>query len=336
MPKRYSIILYALIIILVSTSMGSANETSKTPHKPTIYVIRQGDTLWDISEIYLNNPYLWPYIWAKNRYIKDPDLIQPGKRLLIPYVDISLLGKENLYVYKLPPEPLHPPVPHKPPAPPSAEKESFHMDIIWKAGYIVTGIIEDSGYITGSEDERNVFGEGDMVNLHLREPGRISPGDRFIVYKPPREIIHPFTKEPIGKLFLPAGIIKILEIHNKEAKGIIISSFRDCFAGDYIRPYTPLRMPLIKGHAPSVSVQGYIVGSMEGTVLNGKGDIVYIDKGLTHKVEPGSIMDVVSEKGTPIGKVKIIWAEDTTSTALIIKSLKPFGRGFQVISIPRS
>jgi len=179
-----------------------------------------------------------------------------------------------------------------------------------------------------------VFGNGDVVNIYLRNPSPVSPGQKFIIYKPPREIIHPVTHKRVGRLFLPAGIVRIRSIHNNEARGVIISSFRDIFTGDYIKPYKPIKIPHITGPVPSV--EGYIVESLEGTVLNGRGDFVYIDKGLTDRIKPGNIMDVISEKGSPIGKIKIIWAEDSTSTALIIKSLKPFGRGFKVISSPES
>jgi len=79
----------SFVIIFLSIRPGYGNDIA---HGPTIYVIQQGDTLWDISEIYLNNPYLWPYIWVKNKYIRDPDIIYPGEKLLIPYVDPKLLG----------------------------------------------------------------------------------------------------------------------------------------------------------------------------------------------------------------------------------------------------
>lgn len=48
------------------------------------YTVKSGDTIFDISDRYWNNKYLWPdlYILNKNS-ISDPDLIYPGDKLLI-------------------------------------------------------------------------------------------------------------------------------------------------------------------------------------------------------------------------------------------------------------
>ena len=48
------------------------------------YLIKQGDTLWDISHAFLKDPFLWPFIWKANTYIANPDLIYPGNKLAIP------------------------------------------------------------------------------------------------------------------------------------------------------------------------------------------------------------------------------------------------------------
>ncbi|MDA8099536.1 MAG: LysM peptidoglycan-binding domain-containing protein [Nitrospiraceae bacterium] len=48
------------------------------------YLIREGDTLWDISSAQYKDPFLWPLIWKANPSIADPDLIYPGVTLNIP------------------------------------------------------------------------------------------------------------------------------------------------------------------------------------------------------------------------------------------------------------
>jgi LysM repeat protein len=47
------------------------------------YVVKKGDTLWDLAFQFLGDPFKWPLIWQLNTYIKNPDLIYPGNILNI-------------------------------------------------------------------------------------------------------------------------------------------------------------------------------------------------------------------------------------------------------------
>lgn len=55
-----------------------------SPEQPEKYVIRQGDTLWDIANAFYRDPFLWPLIWKSNPSVYDPDLIYPGNTLVVP------------------------------------------------------------------------------------------------------------------------------------------------------------------------------------------------------------------------------------------------------------
>jgi nucleoid-associated protein YgaU len=51
--------------------------------KSVSYLIKKGDTLWDISATYYRNPWLYPRLAAANS-IRNPDLIFAGTRIIIP------------------------------------------------------------------------------------------------------------------------------------------------------------------------------------------------------------------------------------------------------------
>ena len=42
------------------------------------YIVREGDTLWDITENFYEDPYLWPAVWGTNPHISNPHWIYPG------------------------------------------------------------------------------------------------------------------------------------------------------------------------------------------------------------------------------------------------------------------
>jgi hypothetical protein len=53
---------------------------------PETYIVQEGDTLWDISTVFLRDPWFWPEIWFKNPQVENPHLIYPGDTLAIVYI----------------------------------------------------------------------------------------------------------------------------------------------------------------------------------------------------------------------------------------------------------
>jgi len=52
---------------------------------PRTYVVKKGDCLWNIAKRYYGSGPLWPRIFDANRSkIKNPNLIYPGQRFVIP------------------------------------------------------------------------------------------------------------------------------------------------------------------------------------------------------------------------------------------------------------
>ena len=59
---------------------------------PNSYTVVRGDTLWDISDRFLKEPWRWTEIWGYNPQVVNPDLIYPGDKLALNYVN----GKPTL------------------------------------------------------------------------------------------------------------------------------------------------------------------------------------------------------------------------------------------------
>ena len=76
-----------LLILLVFASIFAQEATHE---------VKEGDTLWDISAMFLENPWLWPEIWHANPQVANPHLIYPGDLLTLVYID----GQPRLQVQR--------------------------------------------------------------------------------------------------------------------------------------------------------------------------------------------------------------------------------------------
>ncbi len=356
--KRLQSIIPLISIIVISASADSFSQSSDINDKEgneAEYTIKKGDTLWDISGEFLKNPFLWPNLWENNDYIKNPDLIFPGNKLIIPSAIFTIpeSEKEKIPVsaaeatlpvqaaVPAPEEPVSTSMPSRPsrlkrpavPAIPAIVKPVISSDTIEAGGYIINKI-ENYGVIRGSTEDRNIFADGDIVNLSLSKgyTDKVSLGGKFTIFRTTGPVIHPMTKKKAGFIFIPVGIIEIDRVQGKDASGKIIRSYTYASPGDLIQPYSPA-LPVNTIKKASNDMQGYIIEAQEGSALSAQYSIVYIDKGVADGITPGTILYVVGEKQDDvIGELRVVSVQDATSTALVIKSVEPFGPGSKVIT----
>lgn len=371
MKIKKKLIFVSLIVSLVFYHYSNsdryllAEEATQAEEEERTHIIKKGDTLWDISGEYLKNPFLWPNIWEKNKYIKNPDLIYPDHRLIIPSIILpapvtselesplavaegTIQAPPSVQAPDIPPAPesdVSAQAPLSPPSPPVAvsrganesysrpeESSLIGAELIFEGGYIADNI-ESSGMISDSPDGRILFAAGDNVNLSLSGRGEgISVGDKFTIFRKPAYVTHPKTKRRVGTLFIPVGILEINRVQGGEGAGRIIKSYYHISPGDYIQPYRAVS-PVIAPPPVTPILHGYVIESQKGEKLIAEYSIVYLDRGSSDGISPGMAFHVVREKYDDIiGELKIISVQATTSTALVTKSVKPFDIGSKVVT----
>ncbi|HEY5020535.1 MAG TPA: LysM peptidoglycan-binding domain-containing protein, partial [Steroidobacteraceae bacterium] len=79
-----------------TTVMADAGSALK-PSAPKNYVVRRGDTLWGIANMFLKDPWLWPEIWYVNPEIHNPHLIYPGDNV---HLALSSDGRTALQIVR--------------------------------------------------------------------------------------------------------------------------------------------------------------------------------------------------------------------------------------------
>jgi len=76
-----------IIISLICCLLPSfvlADTLQVRPDAPDRHIVVKGDTLWDISAKFFNDPWKWPQIWGINKdIVEDPHWIFPGEIILL-------------------------------------------------------------------------------------------------------------------------------------------------------------------------------------------------------------------------------------------------------------
>ena len=152
--------------LLTVATYGIAAEV--TSDHPDTYVVKRGDTLWDIAGRYLKKPWLWPEIWQANPQVKNPHLIYPGDVLSLAYLD-------RVAVQPGPREeaPIN--------AIPLADVEAFLKDMR------VVDEFESLPYVVGLEEDRL---RGSLNQLaYIKGLPDAQPGQRYMVVRPTQRYV---------------------------------------------------------------------------------------------------------------------------------------------------
>lgn len=96
------------LVLLLLPFWAHADVITLKENAPRTYVVKHGDTLWDISNLFLHKPWYWPQIWRTNTQIINPHLIFPGDELRLtinaagePFVDL-IRGEKKPYLVRSP------------------------------------------------------------------------------------------------------------------------------------------------------------------------------------------------------------------------------------------
>ncbi len=132
---------------------------------PDSYVVKRGDTLWDISARFLKKPWLWPEIWQANPQIKNPHLIYPGDVISLAYLDrVAARVQAGARTAS----PVN--------AVPLEEIEPFLRDTR------MVSDIDSLPYVVGLEENRLRGVRGHVA--YVRGLEGIAPGQRYLVVRP--------------------------------------------------------------------------------------------------------------------------------------------------------
>jgi LysM repeat protein len=275
------------------------------PDAPMSYTVKRGDTLWDISSVFLRDPWFWPEIWQINPQVENPHLIYPGDVLSLA---VGAGGDAHVFISQYSGARLTP------------RLRSEHLDgpidaipfsaiaaFLSKPSVLTKEQALRAPHILAFRDGHMIAGSGHEIYVKdLNAP----LNERFSVMNIGDEIYDPETNDVVG---YQAAYVATAVVSNPGdvSKAVLTEGAREALEGDRLISQTG-EIPLtFQPHAPTGDVTGQIIGTTDGADHIGQYQVVVINRGSRHGVDPGVVL-AIDQKGDLVRDRfgKSPWAKD--------------------------
>lgn len=343
-----------------------SENAAKPATVPQEYQIQTGDTLWDICQKLLDNPWYWPKLWALNDYILNPHLIYPGNKLAFfsgsetapPRLEIvdensakSAKSNEAPTLKEAPEEAAVETGAATEEALPSKGPEG----IAFVGKKTVSVRLRTLAFIAEKDMDNSVVGEishsgeakmelwtGDRLYLKFVKKRRVSVGDKFYVISTVKKVSDPDAIfGSLGTLVKKKATVKVLAVRKDSVDAIILECEDGSRRGDKIIPYYPSVRTLTL-HKTNRPIEGKIIEGENQQVLISNNDFVYLNLGKKHGIDDGLQLLVVrrgdgifqgddkSLPYVPVGNLLVVETNETTSTAYVMSERDSLSVGDRV------
>ncbi|MBK1688300.1 peptidoglycan-binding protein [Rubrivivax gelatinosus] len=325
------------------------------PDAPESHVVKRGDTLWDISSLFLKSPWRWPELWGMNlEQIRNPHLIFPGQVLVLVKRD----GRATLQVGQSlsadpPTERLSPRVRAELLENGAIAAIPLHLigPFLNEAVVFETNELELAPRIVATQEGRVLLSRGETAYVL----GDLGGAREFRVFRQPQPVRDPETREVLGYEARYVGTADYVRPGEERlgADGkprivpasFVVSSIRmEAGVGDRLSPVPQRELTAYAPHAPAAPIEGRIASIYGEALSAGQNQIVALNKGRRDGLERGHVLalwragradfDTTSGKKTPIqlpderhGLLFVFSVFERVSYALIVNVKDPVTPG---------
>jgi hypothetical protein len=322
------------------------------PDGATYYIIKRGDTLWDLAGRFLGNPFLWPQIWDQNRYITDAHWIYPGDPLIIPRVGVisdragvgegapGAVGAEEIGVPG-----------QETGVGAVGERRSLLEPAITEMGlqcahYILDDPEDASLNVIGSEQgaTKLAFGDRDILYLSKGSNAGVKAGDVYSLHHVSYEVKHPDNGRTIGRKIETTGWGRVVLVQEDSSTLMVEQACLDIHLGDYAKPFQRVAVPMIVPRPagdrltpPTGKSDGSVVDIAEDSMIAGQEQLISINLGSANGIAPGNILTVyrtmyptVPSPRNVLGELVVVSVRERTATARVSYSRDAIMNGDRV------
>jgi len=284
--------------VLAAETAGRSMSVPLAENAPERYVVKKGDTLWQIAGVFLKDPWYWPEIWYVNPDIVNPHLIYPGDELYLTYVD----GKPRITVSKPGDVRLSPQVRSEPLSGAiRAIPYELLMNFVGRPQLLDKNDLRDRPYVVGIRD-RHLVGS-DMNELYAERMGKPAPGSRFTIIHTGEELRDPDDGDLLGYIGHYAGTVETIDTTtNDKGKNdlthlTVLDTGREILQGDKLFPAkVDIGDDFVLSAPSNKELNGQVIAIVDGVYVAGKYQVLAINRGKRDGLVPGNAI-AIFERG---------------------------------------
>lgn len=287
--KRLIVFCVLCVLPIFSISPTFSQTLSLSPGSPDSYVVKEGDTLWDIASVFLEEPWRWPEIWEGNPEVQDPDLIYPGDILrLVATADGPriVMDRGARPVVRLTPAVRETPLLNPIPIIPRQALEGFLV----RNRLVDTVEFEAAPYILSSATGNLIMGAGHEV--YVRGEWR-DDSARYEIFR----LGATYTNEEGETLGQEAVNLGTLSIVSDEGGGLkralVVQSNEELKAGDRLLPQESNQLESsFFPSTPAADLRGQIIGLLNNERQAAQFESAVLNLGLASGLKEGNVLSI--------------------------------------------
>jgi hypothetical protein len=329
-----SLLAFALAALTSTAQAQAPDSTPAQASKVVKHTVKKGDTLWDIAQFYLQDPFRWPEVFHANTdIITNPHWIYPGQILTIEgsavRPDVAALVDSDGFVA---PRPVrrtggtvflgNAPLPVPPNGGAVDKPASF---TVRQGEYAAAPYVVDpkrplgSGFIIGAVERTArglsaVSGYRLFDRIYVTAPAKTNPqpGEELLLARQRDEIAD------VGKVVLPTGVVRIDSLGEKGILvGTIVQQYRDIYQDELTIPYDASFVPTTTRPTPGTyPVSGKVLWVPNNTILPTLQSYVIVQATTAQGIKTGDQFTIYEE---PIDAVKGKAHPTATATVQIVR-----------------
>ncbi len=325
-------------VLFTAGAAMSAHANNPSPtlraDAPNVYIVKKGDTLWDIAKHYLNSPWRWKEIWAVNPQVRNPHWIYPGDKLLmctlnghkIVGVDMGdgcagIIRRATSQVTKV-----------------RIERTNMGIPVIplgdiqnWlTAVTIVDGeTLKRAPYVLAAKNKHIITAIGDVVYVrNVDNQPVLTIGKRYGVYREENHYIDPVTHQSLGHEMREVARGQLIAADaNVSSLKLTESLQQEVREGDLVLPEQDNHYPALfyPEAAPSDLPASQVLNVMDAVSTGAAGSVIAINRGVSSGVQVGQVVAVNKQDARiydPQRKDIVKMPNEREGLAMIFRSFK--------------